>query len=64
MKRRNVGSVMVVDAGHLVGIFTERDAVYRVMAEGRDAKTRQARRSDDRAPADGRSRTSPSATRC
>ena len=38
MKERNVGAVMVVDAGRLIGIFTERDAVFRVVAEGRDAK--------------------------
>jgi len=37
MKEHEVGSVMVVDHGRLVGIFTERDALYRVMAEGRDA---------------------------
>jgi CBS domain-containing protein len=37
MKRRNVSSVLVVTAGRLVGIFTERDAVSRVLAEGRDA---------------------------
>jgi CBS domain-containing protein len=39
MRDRKVGAMMVIDAGHLVGIFTERDALYRVMAEGRDAKT-------------------------
>ncbi len=39
MKQRNVSSIMVVDAGHLVGIFTERDALFRILAEGRDAKT-------------------------
>ncbi len=39
MREREVGSMMVVHAGRLVGIFTERDALYRVMAEGRDAKT-------------------------
>jgi len=39
MRDRKVGAMMVVDAGRLVGIFTERDALYRVMAEGRDAKT-------------------------
>jgi CBS domain-containing protein len=32
MKSANVGSVMVVDAKKLVGLFTERDAVFRVMA--------------------------------
>ena len=38
MRDRYVGSVVVTDErGHLVGIFTERDAVCRVLAEGRDA---------------------------
>jgi CBS domain-containing protein len=37
MARRKVGAVMIADNGRLVGIFTERDAVYRVMAKGRDA---------------------------
>jgi CBS domain-containing protein len=37
MKQRNVSSVLIVNAGRLVGIFTERDAVSRVLAEGRDA---------------------------
>ena len=36
MKQENVGAVLVVEAGRLVGIFTERDAVYRVMAAARD----------------------------
>jgi CBS domain-containing protein len=39
MREHEVGSMMVVHAGRLVGIFTERDALYRVMAEGRDART-------------------------
>jgi signal-transduction protein with cAMP-binding, CBS, and nucleotidyltransferase domain len=39
MKEHHVASVMIVQGGHLVGIFTERDALHRVMAEGRDAKT-------------------------
>jgi CBS domain-containing protein len=34
MKKGKVGAVLVVDKGRLVGIFTERDAVYRVMAPG------------------------------
>ena len=38
MKQRNVSSVLVVAAGKLIGIFTERDAVSRVLAEGRDTK--------------------------
>lgn len=41
MKQRNVGSVMVVDGTRLVGIFTERDALFRVLAAERDpASTR------------------------
>jgi CBS domain-containing protein len=36
MKGHQVGAVLVVQDGCLVGIFTERDAVYRVMAPGRD----------------------------
>jgi CBS domain-containing protein len=40
MKKKNVAAVMVVkDNGQLSGIFTERDAVFRVLAEGRDPKT-------------------------
>ncbi len=39
MAKRNVGAVMVVEDKRLVGIFTERDAVFRVMAKGRDAQT-------------------------
>ena len=36
MKRTNVGAIMVVESGRLVGIFTERDALFRVIAEGRE----------------------------
>lgn len=36
MKEASVGAVLVVREGRLVGIFTERDAVYRVMAANRD----------------------------
>lgn len=39
MANKNVGAVMVVENELLVGIFTERDAVFRVMAQGRDAQT-------------------------
>ncbi len=39
MANRNVGAVMVVERERLVGIFTERDAVFRVIAQGRDART-------------------------
>jgi len=36
MRDGNVGAVLVVDGERLVGIFTERDAVYRVTAAGGD----------------------------
>jgi CBS domain-containing protein len=36
MRENKVGAVLVVEEGRLVGIFTERDAVYRVMAENLD----------------------------
>ena len=36
MADRNVGSVMVVEDGKLVGIFTERDALVCVLAPGLD----------------------------
>lgn len=36
MVKKNVGAVMVVTEKRLVGIFTERDAVFRVIAAGRD----------------------------
>ena len=39
MQEGRVGAVLVVEDGRLVGIFTERDAVYRVMAAGRDPCT-------------------------
>ena len=40
MRERRVGAVLVTEAGsRLVGIFTGRDAVCRVLAEGRDAGT-------------------------
>jgi len=34
MARKNVGAVAVMERGHLVGIFTERDIVFRVVARG------------------------------
>jgi len=41
MRDRRIGSVLVVDKeGVLIGIFTGRDAVSRVLAEGRSATTR------------------------
>jgi len=38
MKKHSVGALMIVENGHLAGIFTERDAVFRVLAESRDPK--------------------------
>ena len=43
MRLHTVGSIMVVDGTRLIGIFTERDALFRVLAESRDpAATRLA----------------------
>jgi CBS domain-containing protein len=39
MATQNVGAIMVVEHDRLVGIFTERDALYRVLAQDRDART-------------------------
>lgn len=39
MAKRKVGAVMVVERQSLVGIFTERDLVLRVVARDRDART-------------------------
>src|SRR5262245_19984201 len=36
MKERRIGALLVVQEGRLTGIFTERDALFRVVAEGRD----------------------------
>jgi CBS domain-containing protein len=41
MKEKQADAVLVVDQGRLTGIFTERDALFRVVAECRDP--RQAR---------------------
>lgn len=39
MRESHVGAVLVVEDGKLVGVFTERDALFRVIAEGRDVHT-------------------------
>jgi len=39
MKRRRVGAVMVVSGNKLIGLFTERDALFRVIAAGLDPET-------------------------
>jgi CBS domain-containing protein len=43
MASKNTGAVLVIDNQQLVGIFTERDAVFRVLALGKDAVTTQLR---------------------
>lgn len=39
MARKKAGAVLVVDDGRLVGIVTERDVVFRVMAQRRDPQS-------------------------
>lgn len=39
MARGGFGAVLVVEGGALRGIFTERDALFRVLAEGKDPAT-------------------------
>lgn len=39
MAAKGVGAVMVLDGEQLVGVFTERDAVFRVLARDRSADT-------------------------
>lgn len=39
MKAHNVGALLVVDGSRLCGIFTERDALFRVLAMARDPET-------------------------
>ena len=39
MREKHIGAVIVVKNDQLAGIFTERDALFRVVAEGRDGKT-------------------------
>jgi len=41
MVSRNIGAVPVLRDGRLVGIFSERDLMSRVVAEGRDPRTTQ-----------------------
>jgi CBS domain-containing protein len=38
MKRYRIGALLVVEGTRLIGIFTERDALFRVLADGRDPK--------------------------
>ncbi len=41
MNRRHIGSIVVVDDGKLVGIFTERDVLQRVVAAGKSPDATQ-----------------------
>lgn len=38
MRENHVGAVMVVEEDKLAGVFTERDALFRVIADGRDVE--------------------------
>jgi len=38
MNRNRVGSVLIIDGGRLMGIFTERDVLRRVVGEGVDPR--------------------------
>ncbi len=52
MKQHNIGALLVVDGSRLCGIFTERDALFRVLAEGRDPGGDETERRHDAATAD------------
>ena len=39
MQKKHVGAMLVVEGERLVGIFTERDALFRVLARGLDPET-------------------------
>jgi CBS domain-containing protein len=39
MAERNIGAVTIVDGERVVGLFSERDLMKRVIAEGRDPKS-------------------------
>jgi CBS domain-containing protein len=43
MASKNTGAVLVIEDKLLIGIFTERDVVFRVLAKGRDAATTRLR---------------------
>ena len=63
MAAKNAGAIMVVAGGRLVGICTERDIVFRVVAPGLDATVTRLSDVMTRAPQRS-SRTSLSVTRC
>src|SRR5204862_6850177 len=39
MKQHRIGALLVVEVGRLAGIVTERDVLFRLVAEGRDPQT-------------------------
>jgi len=39
MQKHRIGALLIVDDRRLLGIFTERDALFRVIADGKDPKT-------------------------
>lgn len=41
MAKKHVGAILVVEDERLIGIFTERDAVFRVVAQGLDPSATQ-----------------------
>ncbi len=41
MMSKKIGAVLVLEGAQTVGMFTERDALYRVLAMGRDPKIRR-----------------------
>lgn len=41
MRESRAGAILIVNDGGLAGIFTERDALFRVVAEGRDPNSTQ-----------------------
>lgn len=51
MVEKRIGSVVVLERGELIGIFTERDALNRVLDRGRDPETTSVREVMTRRPA-------------
>ncbi len=43
MAEKNIGAVLVLDAGKLIGIFSERDYARKVILEGKESKTTKVR---------------------
>ena len=39
MNKNRIGCVVIIDAGRIAGIFTERDVLRRIVGDGVDAKT-------------------------